>query len=218
MTSAEAVGFSLAREIGSSTGRGSLACRGDGERFAGRASRARARTSERAAPPERLPRARRPARRPESRGSIAHAPARRPVVAHVDARRSFHASCLADLFSLRVRSTSRRDRVRFTRTQLALPALALPTAWRAYGAGYLDKSEVTDRVVSVVKNFNKVDPAKVGPNASFGADLGLDSLDTVEVVMAMEEEFAVEIPDAEADKITSVAEAVEYLAANPDAK
>jgi len=77
---------------------------------------------------------------------------------------------------------------------------------------------VTDRVVSVVKNFNKVDPAKVGPNASFGADLGLDSLDTVEVVMAMEEEFAVEIPDAEADKITSVAEAVEYLAANPDAK
>ncbi len=117
-----------------------------------------------------------------------------------------------------MRSTSRRDRVRFTRTQLALPALALPAAWRAYGAGYLDKSEVTDRVVSVVKNFNKVDPAKVGPNASFGADLGLDSLDTVEVVMAMEEEFAVEIPDAEADKITSVAEAVEYLAANPDAK
>ena len=104
------------------------------------------------------------------------------------------------------------------RTQLALPALALPAAWRAYGAGYLDKSEVTDRVVAVVKNFNKVDPAKVGPSSSFGADLGLDSLDTVEVVMAMEEEFAVEIPDAEADKITSVAEAVEYLAANPDAK
>ena len=69
--------FSRAREIGSSTGRGSLACPGDGERFAGRASRARARTPERAAPPERLPRARRPARRPESRGSIAHAPARR---------------------------------------------------------------------------------------------------------------------------------------------
>ena len=73
-------------------------------------------------------------------------------------------------------------------------------------------------MVAVVKNFNKVDPAKVSPSSSFGADLGLDSLDTVEVVMAMEEEFAVEIPDAEADKITSVAEAVEYLAANPDAK
>ena len=102
--------------------------------------------------------------------------------------------------------------------QLAVPAMALPAAWRAYGAGYLDKAQVTDRVVTVVKNFNKVDPAKVTPNASFGADLGLDSLDTVEVVMAMEEEFAVEIPDAEADKITSVAEAVEYLSSNPDAK
>lgn len=77
---------------------------------------------------------------------------------------------------------------------------------------------MTDRVVSVVKNFNKVDPAKVSPTASFSADLGLDSLDTVEVVMAMEEEFAVEIPDAEADKITSVNEAVEYLISNPDAK
>ena len=102
--------------------------------------------------------------------------------------------------------------------QLAVPAMALPAAWRAYGAGYLDKAQVTDRVVTVVKNFNKVDPAKVTPTASFGADLGLDSLDTVEVVMAMEEEFAVEIPDAEADKITSVAEAVEYLSSNPDAK
>ena len=96
--------------------------------------------------------------------------------------------------------------------------MALPAAWRTYGAGYLDKAQVTDRVVTVVKNFNKVDPAKVTPNASFGADLGLDSLDTVEVVMAMEEEFAVEIPDAEADKITSVAEAVEYISSNPDAK
>ena len=59
---------------------------------------------------------------------------------------------------------------------------------------------------------------QVFPTSSFSADLGLDSLDTVEVVMAMEEEFAVEIPDAEADKITSVSEAVEYLANNANAK
>ena len=103
-------------------------------------------------------------------------------------------------------------------SQLAAPALAIPAGWRLYGAGYLDKAEVTDRVVSVVKNFNKVDPAKVSPTSSFGADLGLDSLDTVEVVMAVEEEFAVEIPDAEADKITSVGEAVEYLVTNPNAR
>ena len=59
---------------------------------------------------------------------------------------------------------------------------------------------------------------QVSPTSSFSAALGLDSLDTVEVVMAMEEEFAVEIPDAEADKITSVSEAVEYLANNANAK
>mmetsp|Transcript_3277 Transcript_3277/g.8770 ORF Transcript_3277/g.8770 Transcript_3277/m.8770 type:complete len:125 (+) Transcript_3277:66-440(+) len=104
-------------------------------------------------------------------------------------------------------------------SQLAVPAIAIPAAWRSMGASAgLDKGEVTDRVINVVKNFNKVDPAKVSPTSSFSADLGLDSLDTVEVVMAMEEEFAVEIPDAEADKITSVSEAVEYLANNANAK
>lgn len=56
------------------------------------------------------------------------------------------------------------------------------------------------------------------PASSFSGDLGLDSLDAVEVVMALEEEFSVEIPDAEADKITSVAEAVSYLSSNPNAK
>ena len=82
----------------------------------------------------------------------------------------------------------------------------------------MNKDEVTDRVVSVVKNFAKVDASKVSPTSAFGADLGLDSLDTVEVVMAMEEEFAVEIPDAEADRIASVGDAVEYVAAHPMAK
>lgn len=49
-------------------------------------------------------------------------------------------------------------------------------------------------------------------------DLALDSLDVVEVVMAVEEEFAIEIPDAEADKILSVADAVEYISSHPQAK
>ena len=56
------------------------------------------------------------------------------------------------------------------------------------------------------------------PTSAFAKDLGLDSLDSVEVVMALEEEFSVEIPDAEADKISSVPEAVAYLASNPNAK
>ena len=79
--------------------------------------------------------------------------------------------------------------------------------------GILNEDEVAARVVSVVKNFAKVDASKVTATSAFAGDLGLDSLDTVEVVMAMEEEFAVEIPDAEADKIQSIPEAVSYLAA-----
>lgn len=77
---------------------------------------------------------------------------------------------------------------------------------------------MTDRIVTVVKNFDKVDPDKVTPASKFADDLGLDSLDGVEVVMAIEDEFAVEIPDAEADKILSIADAVEYIVGHPMAK
>ena len=70
----------------------------------------------------------------------------------------------------------------------------------------------------MVKNFDKVDPSKVTPTSKFSDDLGLDSLDAVEVVMAIEDEFAIEIPDAEADKIASIEDAVEYISAHPMAK
>lgn len=83
---------------------------------------------------------------------------------------------------------------------------------------FLPAEEVTDRIVEVVKNFDKVDPTKVSSASKFADDLGLDSLDAVEVVMAIEDEFAIEIPDAEADKIASVSDAVEYVAAHPMAK
>lgn len=59
---------------------------------------------------------------------------------------------------------------------------------------------------------------QVSPTATFDKDLGLDSLDVVELVMALEEEFGVEIPDAEADKISSIQDAVGYLMSNPLAK
>ncbi|KAL6902138.1 hypothetical protein ACP4OV_005014 [Aristida adscensionis] len=84
---------------------------------------------------------------------------------------------------------------------------------------FLDKSEVTDRIVKVVRNFEKIeDPSKVTPEAHFKNDLGLDSLDTVEVVMALEEEFGFEIPDNEADKIDSIKVAVDFIASHPQAK
>jgi NADH dehydrogenase (ubiquinone) 1 alpha/beta subcomplex 1 len=86
------------------------------------------------------------------------------------------------------------------------------------GSVYLDRKEVLERVLNVVRNFEKVDPSKVTPESHFVKDLALDSLDTVELVMAFEDEFAIEIPDAAAEKILSVTDAVEYVANNAHAK
>jgi NADH dehydrogenase (ubiquinone) 1 alpha/beta subcomplex 1 len=58
----------------------------------------------------------------------------------------------------------------------------------------------------------------VTPEAHFEKDLGLDSLDVVELVMALEEEFGIEIPDSEADKIASISDAVSYIISNPLSK
>lgn len=63
-----------------------------------------------------------------------------------------------------------------------------------------------------------MDATKVSPNARFKEDLDLDSLDAVEVVMAIEEEFAIEIPDSEADKILSISDAIAYVSSHPMAK
>ena len=75
-------------------------------------------------------------------------------------------------------------------------------------------SDTSDRVKKIVVEHLGVDEGKVTDNASFIDDLGADSLDTVELVMALEEEFGVEIPDEDAEKITRVKEATEYITAN----
>eukprot|EP00238_Polyblepharides_amylifera_P001143 CAMPEP_0196572544 /NCGR_PEP_ID=MMETSP1081-20130531/2580_1 /TAXON_ID=36882 /ORGANISM="Pyramimonas amylifera, Strain CCMP720" /LENGTH=124 /DNA_ID=CAMNT_0041889903 /DNA_START=114 /DNA_END=488 /DNA_ORIENTATION=+ len=82
----------------------------------------------------------------------------------------------------------------------------------------LTKEEVTDRIMEVLKCFDKVDSTKLTATSHFTKDLGLDSLDTVEVVMAFEEEFGVEIPDSEADKIITCEEAISYISHHPLAK
>ena len=75
---------------------------------------------------------------------------------------------------------------------------------------------VADRVKKIVVEHLGVEAEKVTENASFIDDLGADSLDTVELVMALEEEFGLEIPDEEAEKITRVKEAVAYIEKNAD--
>uniref|UniRef100_A0A7S0MJ58 Acyl carrier protein n=1 Tax=Cryptomonas curvata TaxID=233186 RepID=A0A7S0MJ58_9CRYP len=93
-----------------------------------------------------------------------------------------------------------------------------PAFSRCFSASGLSKDDVTHRVLNIVKNFQNVDPVKVTTSSHFMKDLGLDSLDTVEVVMAFEDEFAIEIPDAEAEKIFTVSAAVDFIAAHPQAK
>ncbi|KAI9860154.1 MAG: Acyl carrier protein, mitochondrial [Trichoglossum hirsutum] len=98
------------------------------------------------------------------------------------------------------------------------PALS-SSAVRFYSApAGLTQEQVEGRILDLLKNFDKVnDPSKLSPNSHFANDLGLDSLDTVEVVMAIEEEFSLEIPDKEADAIHSVDKAVQYILSQPDA-
>lgn len=74
--------------------------------------------------------------------------------------------------------------------------------------------DVEARVKEIIVEQLGVDASEVNPQASFVNDLGADSLDTVELVMALEEEFDVEIPDEEAEKIQSVGQAVDYIKAH----
>ena len=72
-------------------------------------------------------------------------------------------------------------------------------------------SDIAGRVTKIVVEHLGVDESKVVESASFIDDLGADSLDTVELVMAFEEEFGIEIPDDVAEKITTIKDAIEHI-------
>lgn len=73
-------------------------------------------------------------------------------------------------------------------------------------------SKLEERVKEIIVEQLGVNAEQVTPEASFIDDLGADSLDTVELIMAFEEEFGAEIPDEDAEKLTSVGKVLEYLA------
>lgn len=75
-------------------------------------------------------------------------------------------------------------------------------------------NSIEERVIKIVIEQLGVDESKVKLESSFVEDLGADSLDTVELVMALEEEFDTEIPDEEAEKITTVQLAIDYVKAS----
>ncbi|MEL6722868.1 MAG: acyl carrier protein [Pseudomonadota bacterium] len=78
-------------------------------------------------------------------------------------------------------------------------------------------STIEERVKKIVVEQLGVDEAQVKSEASFVDDLGADSLDTVELVMALEEEFGAEIPDDDAEKIMTVQNAIDYINTHTDA-
>ncbi len=77
-------------------------------------------------------------------------------------------------------------------------------------------SSVEERVKKLIVEQLGVNESEVAPDASFVDDLGADSLDTVELVMALEEEFETEIPDEDAENITTVQEAIDYVLKSVD--
>lgn len=79
-------------------------------------------------------------------------------------------------------------------------------------------SSIDERVKKIIVEQLGVKEEQVTDNASFVNDLGADSLDTVELVMALEEEFGTEIPDTDAEKITTVKEAIDYINAHQKAE
>uniref|UniRef100_A0A8C5Q0K0 Acyl carrier protein n=1 Tax=Leptobrachium leishanense TaxID=445787 RepID=A0A8C5Q0K0_9ANUR len=80
----------------------------------------------------------------------------------------------------------------------------------------LTVENIGERVLYVLKLYDKIDPEKLSVSSHFMKDLGLDSLDQVEIIMAMEDEFGFEIPDADGEKLMTPQEIVDYIADKKD--
>ena len=75
-------------------------------------------------------------------------------------------------------------------------------------------SEIEERVTAIIVDKLGVNASEVKPEATFAQDLGADSLDTVELIMEFEKEFGIQIPDDQAEKISTVGDAIAYIEAN----
>lgn len=80
----------------------------------------------------------------------------------------------------------------------------------------MSEKSIEEKVKDIIVEQLGVNPEQVTPTASFIEDLGADSLDTVELVMAFEEEFGVEVPDEDAEKLQNVGDVIKYIEENSD--
>ncbi|XP_030814296.1 LOW QUALITY PROTEIN: acyl carrier protein, mitochondrial [Camarhynchus parvulus] len=99
---------------------------------------------------------------------------------------------------------------------LRLPRVAAPLCRSFSELPPLTLADIKDRVLYVLKLYDKIDPEKLTAESHFMKDLGLDSLDQVEIIMAMEDEFGFEIPDGDAEKLMCPQEIVDYIADKKD--
>ncbi|KAJ3268598.1 Acyl carrier protein 1, mitochondrial [Terramyces sp. JEL0728] len=102
---------------------------------------------------------------------------------------------------------------RLAAKRLSFKPLIKPISFRYYSAGPapLTIQDIEDRILTLLKDFDKVQPQKLALDAHFVNDLGLDSLDQVEITMALEDEFNIEISDRDAEEIFTPRQAVEKV-------
>ncbi|AMD19901.1 HCL250Cp [Eremothecium sinecaudum] len=121
------------------------------------------------------------------------------------------------MFRSVLRVAPRSFKVARVGSSMPIAKAAFATPFRFYSASSLSREEITKRVIDVVRSFDKTAAASdISANTTFAKDLNLDSLDTVELLVAVEEEFDIEIPDKIADELTSVGQTIEYIASNPE--
>lgn len=104
------------------------------------------------------------------------------------------------------------------RAPVARPILARPQPVRFY-AGFpaLTRDLAKERILELLEGYDKVSGKEISESSSYIQDLGLDSLDVVEVVMEVEHEFNIQIPDHEADSLKTVGQTIDYILTQPDA-
>src|SRR5690606_12559216 len=149
------------------------------------------------------------ASRPTSPAPSRSSPARMPATSPARPCTSTAACTCPDVRRRQVLETEGRKPASTTPTRIPYT-----THRNSLHRSQLPMSSIEERVKKIVVEQLGVKEDEVSASASFVDDLGADSLDTVELVMALEEEFECEIPDEEAEKITSVQQAIDYIKAH----